>query len=307
MTSTPTQSKVTSTQNSEVATEPPAKKQKCIGIRSVTDIQKILECPVCFNTPEIPDQAHFCSNGHVLCDGCHKKILEKKCPTCRSEDWNGHHTLLPLMKQIISALPKVCPFPECETQLEDKDREEHVKNCQYRLFDCVWTNGDSIPCKIKLCFKNDVLKHFEETHNCKRSPNIQGQFNYDFVVKESHFSTTGFNVWIPYITEIDGRIFIARCYRSNDIFRFQVFFLGSNVEAEKYSYEIKANTLDDSKYSMSFKTDVISVDIPKDDGARTKHSGTFSFTNSMAQKWTCEGTENFKKLSFDVTVKKNEM
>ena len=86
MASNSTQTNVTSTQNStlapnstEVATEPPAKKQKCLGFRSVSDIQRILECPVCFNTPENSDQVQFCSNGHVLCDGCHKKILDKKC------------------------------------------------------------------------------------------------------------------------------------------------------------------------------------------------------------------------------------
>ena len=172
----------TSTQSS---TEPPAKKQKCLGFRSVTDIQRILECPVCYNTPSNPDQIHFCSNGHMICDGCHQKILEKKCPTCRSEDWNGHHTLLPLMMQILSALPKVCPFSECETQLEDKDREKHVKICQYRSLDCVWLNG-YIPCKTKLTFKDGILKHFEEIHKVKKRPNTQGQFEYKMIIKDSY-------------------------------------------------------------------------------------------------------------------------
>ena len=141
MTSTPTPIKTVSTQNSTPTqtgggTEPPDKKQKCLGFQSVEDIQRILECPVCFNTPGNPDQIHFCSNGHMLCDGCYQKLLIKKCPTCRSEDWNYQSPLMPIMKQILSALPKVCPFPECETQLEEKDRDNHVKNCQHRSLDC---------------------------------------------------------------------------------------------------------------------------------------------------------------------------
>ena len=63
--------------SSEHSIEPPAKKQKCLEAISVTDIKRILECPVCFKTPECPDEVQFCSNGHLVCNGCHKNILDK--------------------------------------------------------------------------------------------------------------------------------------------------------------------------------------------------------------------------------------
>ena len=196
MTSTPT-----NTTNS--STEPPAKKQRCLSFRSVTDIQRILECPVCYNTSENPDQVHFCSNGHMLCDGCHKKTTNKKCPTCRSEIWNDQTPLMPLMKQILSALPKVCPFPECEIQLEEKERNDHVKNCQHRLIDCAMFGSSTIPglnfCKSKVTIRG-CLKHFEEAHNTKTRPNIECQLQFRIAVNDNSINDTRtVSHWTPYI------------------------------------------------------------------------------------------------------------
>ena len=301
MTSTPT-----NTTNS--STEPPAKKQRCLSFRSVTDIRKILECPVCYNTPENPDQVHFCSNGHMLCDGCHKKIIGKKCPTCRSEIWNDQTPLVPLMKQILSALPKVCPFPECEeTQLEAKNRDDHVKNCQHRLFDCAMFSGLTF-CQSKVTIRG-CLKHFEEAHNTKTLPNFEGQLQFKIAVDDTNINGTGsFSHWTPYITDFDGHTFIFRCYRSGLVFSIQLLFLGNFTEAEKYSYEIRANnTFDDAKFGITYKANVMSMDVPIANSARENHSGTFNFTNSMARMWVQDGNDNQKLISFIITIQKDEI
>ena len=299
--------------STQSSTEPPAKKQRSLSFKSVTDIQRILECPVCYNTPENPEQAHFCSNGHMLCDGCHKKTMNKKCPTCRSEIWNDQTPLMPLMKQILSALPKVCPFPECEeTQLEAKDRDDHVKNCQHRLFDCAMFGSPTIPglnfCKSKVTI-GGCLKHFEEAHKNKPKPNSQGRVKYRIAVSDADINGTRSvtRLWKPYVTEFDGHTFILRCHRSTCWYSIQLLLLGNITEAEKYSYEVKANTLNDAKFAMTFKADVISMDVPIADFAREKHSGTFTFTNFMANKWILrEVNDNQKKLSFDITIIKND-
>ena len=170
-TQTPITSSPSSTQPAtETSTEPPIKKQKCLGFKSVTDIQRILECPVCYKTPDCPDDVHFCSNGHLVCDGCYKNILDEKCPVCRSEDWNGQNLFV---RQILSALPKLCPFPGCEIQLESKDRNSHMKNCQYRLIDCI--GSWDCPSK-KIAFKDSFIKHLEEEHDADLTPNTNGDF-----------------------------------------------------------------------------------------------------------------------------------
>ena len=313
MTSTPTQIKTASTQNSTptqtgAGTEPPAKKQKCLGFQSVEDIQRILECPVCFNTPGNPDQIHFCSNGHMLCDDCHKKILEKKCPTCRSDNWTGHHTLLPLMKKILSALPKQCPFTECEKQLKDSERDEHMKNCEYRLFDCIGLKS----CSKKVTFDlASVQKHLEDhniRYNLSKVEAVELGHLKRFYMKldrdyESYFDNTSVGCTLyPNFFKVDNRIFIARSSHAKNLYSFQVFLHGNPEDAKKYLYDVKVTNLDDPQYNVSFSGNIISVD--DDNQAREIHPGTFSFTKAFARTLV---HDNGKRISYDVTIKKKNI
>ena len=304
MTSTPTPTKTVSIPT-EAGTEPPAKKQ----CQTVTDIQRILECPVCFNTPGNPDQIHFCSNGHMLCDDCHKKILEKKCPTCRSDNWSGHHTLLPLMKKILSALPKKCPFPECEIQLKDSEREQHMKNCEYRLFDCVYL----LNCSKKVTFKLDsFFKNLNEHHKTSFTLNniqtielghpkrINLNFGGENEEYESYFDNEDIgSTWYPSFLKVDDQTFIVRCYHTKNLYSIQVFLHGTPEEAKNYLYEAKVTNLNDPQYNVSFSGNVLSVD--ENNQTRENHSGTFSFIKAVARTLVYN---DGRKMSYDVTIKK---
>ena len=313
MSATPTQNKITSTQNSTPtpsASEPPANKQKCLGFKSVIDIQKILECPVCFSTPENSDQVQFCSNGHMLCDGCYQKLLIKTCPTCRSEDWNYQSPLLPVMKQILSALPKVCPFSECETQLEAKDRDEHMKNCEFRLVDCVALFN----CDTKVSFNlAKMFRHLGERHKFENLP-VPNNFEVIEVgnskrvdvkltrKKQSYYDNSSVgSTWLPTFFNVEERTFIARCYHKKNIFSFQVFLHGKVEDAQNFLYDVKVTNLDDPQFNINFTGKVISVDVPDADHGREYHPGTFSFTKAMAQDLLYE---NGTRICFDVTIKK---
>ena len=284
-----------STETNITPTEPPPKKQKCLGFEGIENVQRILECPVCYNTPGHPDQVHFCSNGHLLCDGCYKKILDKKCPTCRSEDWNGQNPLMPLMKQILAALPKVCPFPECETQFKNEDRDNHLKNCQYRLVDCS-------DCNLKLPF-NTFLKHLKEDHGALTKQNNEGKFNNFLLLKENDNRRS--ISWIRNISEFDNQTFIAASFREDDHIFIQIFLHGNITDAEKYLCKIEVANLDDPKYKIIFFGDIISIDVPTADLGRRNHSGSFSFARSMAQKFLCK-LSNGQGLASTVTISKKE-
>jgi hypothetical protein len=43
-----------------------------------------IHCTICL---DLPDGAIYqCTNGHILCEGCHRRVLdtdESRCPTCR--------------------------------------------------------------------------------------------------------------------------------------------------------------------------------------------------------------------------------
>ena len=300
MTSTPTNTTTNGTtlsMSTQSSTEPPAKKQRSLLLRSVTEIQRILECPVCYNTPENPEQANFCSNGHMLCDGCHKKIIDKKCPTCRSEDWNGQNPLMPLMKQILAALPKLCPFPECETQFKNEDRDNHLKNCQYRLVDCM-------DCSKKLPF-NTFLKHLKEVHNTYMRENTNGAFFKHLMVSEQNLSDKGKVMWIYTMTEFDDQTFIIVSGRKQDYIYFQMFLHGNTKLAENYLWQIKVINRDDPRHNTSFTGEVISVDVPIANQERQNHSGTFCFAKTMVRKLICKGKDG-QILSLDLAIIKKE-
>ena len=280
MASNTTQTPNTSTpHSSQPPTEPPAKKQKCLEAKSVIDIQRILECPVCYKTPDCPDEVRFCSNGHLICSECHKNILDKKCPVCRSEDWNGKNLFV---KQILSALPKMCPFQGCDVQLESKDRSNHMKFCQYRLIDCIchWDCQST-----KIVFKDSLVNHLIKKHQAQIESNTDGYLNHSLSMEDSDFENhLDISDWTPDVTEFDGQTFIVRCYEKGNLFYIQAF-IHENLEiADKYSCKISINNPDDPNCNVTLSGDVISVDVQQDVYMQENHSRTFSFTKSMLRK-----------------------
>ena len=105
----------------KMATDPPPNKKRK-SFQCIKEFQRILECPVCLLTPENSDNTHFCSNGHMVCGTCRDQVTF--CPICESGDLTGRN---PLLKQILSKLPKLCPFERCEAEPNDEDLEEHKK------------------------------------------------------------------------------------------------------------------------------------------------------------------------------------
>ena len=49
---------------------------------SVGGLKRVLECPVCFETPNA-GPLYQCEKGHILCSECIEKVQE--CPQCRAK------------------------------------------------------------------------------------------------------------------------------------------------------------------------------------------------------------------------------
>ena len=108
-----------------------------LAVNSLKNIRKILECPVCLSSPSNPGKTHFCSNYHNICDSCFMKV--ERCPTCRSDKFIVQNTFL---QNILSVLPKICPYTEegCNQEFDPEDEtvlEKHVGNCDNRRIDCL--------------------------------------------------------------------------------------------------------------------------------------------------------------------------
>ena len=272
---------------------PPNKKPKCVGDKSVVEIQSILECPVCLLTPKNPDKIHICSNHHIICDNCKPKV--QKCPTCRSENFQGKN---PLLQKILSALPKICSFAEdgCEVEFEPKNRDEfenHLKTCQYRQIDCAYNN-----CNIKIAFTS-LSKHIEDNHHPKVMDNER---HYQIKVLADVFTKQSGSFWFPKIIHFDDQVFFIQAFALKDQMSLQCHFYGTETESKKYFCEISSENeaLPRYKVKVNLSGDIISVDIPKGARHEVKNS-TFTISMHMAkQLWN----KTQEEIKFKITIKR---
>ena len=270
--------------------EPTTKKPKY-----VEDIQKLLECPVCFQNPKCPDKVHFCSNGHMICDECHAKI--QRCPVCRSENLNGQN---PILKQVLSKLPRVCPFSDqgCDEETDGNKMATHVKVCQFRLIDCLTDNCDLQVKKVP--FYSFIDHHLEE-HELLESPS-DGSFVHPIQIPVPK-STNAY--WPPTICRFDGHTFFTKANLTKGIFWIQFLLHGTEAEAEKYMCRIQLkNCVMNKNYNLDFSGDIVSINLSSD--KRRDYPGLFSFSYSMAQRFFEQVNEDEKRLSFNVCINRIE-
>ena len=255
-----------------MAAEPPNKKPKSVGIK---DIQKILECPVCLSTPKNPEKIHLCSNEHMICDDCHARV--DKCPLCRSHFVEIKNNTL--LKQILSALPKLCPYADegCNIEPKDHEMENHKKNCQFRPIGCTKKS-----CNNEVPFES-LLEHLQNSHNAytEEYGDHDAGVEYDIEVKKETFENQNEVSWYPTSFKFDDKTFIFCVCKAKDHFYVQCFIYGNKEDERNYLCKIRVKDDNNSWYEISFTGDVISVDVPK--SRRNRHFGTYSFSTSMAQ------------------------
>ena len=275
--------------------EPPNEKPMSIGDKSVEDIQSILECPVCYQTPRNPEKIHICSNHHIVCDNCKSKI--DKCPVCRSQNFSGKN---PLLQKILSALPKSCPFVDegCEFNkpISGAELNKHLKICQYRLIDCVYNL-----CNSKIPFLT-LSKHIEDNHD----PTFIDNKDYHSILVEPDRFTEQDEYdcfsWFPSVIKFDEKLFYVQTVIDDNQMSTQCLFYGTETESKKYFFEIFVEnepSLSRHKLQLNFSGDVISVDIPK--ASRNDFDdSTFNISNHMAKRlWNKDEEE----VRFKITIK----
>ena len=274
---------------------PPSKKAKSFAFsQGIKNIQKILECPICLSIPKNPDQVHFCSNGHLICHDCHGKV--KECPVCRSKKLNGQN---PLLKQILSELPKICPHQGCEE--EDIPSSDHRKICGYRPIDCLAHSRTT--CMEKVVPYNSLVKHLEEKHN---SVNNGTKFvgYYGIQVKERDFSLD-FLSWNPTISVFEGHTLFLRCIMEKNLFIIQCFILGTDSEAKKYSCEIKVSGKSKPEYKLVTPCEIISVDdTRKATYEKDDFKGNIALSKNIIQGMWTKNDNEYDVLIIQATFKK---
>ncbi|XP_054276757.1 E3 ubiquitin-protein ligase Siah2-like [Macrosteles quadrilineatus] len=90
-------------------------------------VKKIVECPVCLDTIQIPFKK--CSRGHRVCNSCCEKLND--CPTCKGPFTTENPVCLKK-----EALPRQCKYHEdgCQDILEPGS--DHEEFCGFRPAEC---------------------------------------------------------------------------------------------------------------------------------------------------------------------------
>jgi len=120
-------------------------------------VQKLMECPVCFETPQFTP-IYRCAAGHIMCKDCH--LVVKICPVCNTA--MGTDRCL-LAEQILYQLPARCKYSANGCPIEFLDREklkEHQLECPSRPIRCI-----SIFCKKDVPIQ-ELAKHLKDYHKC---------------------------------------------------------------------------------------------------------------------------------------------
>ena len=160
--------------------------------------RKKMMCPVC-NDEFVADEKNKVKNcGHAFCNSCWYnylyflintnnlskiKCLNYKCPCKLTEEFiinllNSNNTLIKKYKRYQSEVEiinnpnkKLCPFPNCDSYLEIKNKNEYYVGCKnnhFYCFECLKKPHGKLPCKVNL--DKSVLEYASK-YFVKKCPN----------------------------------------------------------------------------------------------------------------------------------------
>jgi len=97
-----------------------------------------LHCIVCFEFPG--GEIYQCEHGHLLCDGCHKRVVEGHkpvCPSCSVKLSRDRPHRNRFAEIVISRLIVTCANEGCGTRIEFANIQQHEKQtCVFRKVKC---------------------------------------------------------------------------------------------------------------------------------------------------------------------------
>ncbi|XP_071705569.1 E3 ubiquitin-protein ligase SINAT3-like isoform X2 [Rutidosis leptorrhynchoides] len=184
------------------------------GMRPVTSVHELLECPVCTNSMYPP--IHQCQNGHTLCSTC-KTRVHNRCPTCRQE--LGDIRCLALEK-VAESLQLPCRYYSlgCPEIFPYYSKLKHETLCDFRPYNCPYAGSEcsvtgDIPC---------LVTHLRDDH--KVDMHTGCTFNHRYVKSNPR--------------EVENATWMLTLGMAPVYMAF-VRFMGDEVEARSYSYSLE--------------------------------------------------------------------
>ena len=208
------------------------------------DIRSRLECPVCLKTIR-STPIKQCINGHIHCNDCRSKL--EICPICRK---NLSNTRNLFAEQTLMKIPIPCKFQDegCHENFLFPKMEEHEKICKYRLVECVY-----LICKERTSFCK-YLEHLKKHNLAQPLPRSKMDNKlfykgwFDFI--ENLFNLH-YNSLVPIfhfvLNSHDFFLVISRNVLDGGKWSINVYMLGNQKEAEKYTFTFRIHNKDETK------------------------------------------------------------
>jgi len=263
------------------ATEKSVEKCKNLAIYDIPHddwLEKLLECPVCFNVPRdlpIPQ----CPAGHIVCKKCKSSLTN--CPTCRRRMY--HDGTSSLAATLIEKVPHKCKFAEYGCDVKDLlcQLKNHEEKCEERTIKCLY----------KGCCEEVQLKKYKE-HVLKKcsvdpkTPNMvlplsEGFMKWDGVSKNrgKEFDLDVEGNWLLVFSSIDDVFRVIRYVPTLRSLVFALFTTNGPEEVSKVSAKI---TMCKGELKTSFECPIIPIeqfpsdeDFPNDENCWNVHYSLF--------------------------------
>ncbi|CAN6440000.1 unnamed protein product [Victoria cruziana] len=193
-----------------------------------SDIDGLLECPVCSNSMYPPIQQ--CPSGHTLCFDC-KSRVNNRCPICRKEIGNIRCLAL---EKLAASLLLPCAYHHlgCEEMFPYYSKVKHEARCVFRPYSCPHPGSDCT-------FTGDVpslVEHLRLSHKV----DIQNgcTFNHRYV-KQDPCSVDNVS-WTLTLFNCFGHFFCLHfeAFRlgAEPVYMAFLQFLGEDSDARKFGY-----------------------------------------------------------------------
>jgi len=231
------------------------------GGGEVSDLETVVECPVCLVIPrDLPIPC--CPAGHIVCRPCRGRVLH--CPTCRRQLGDNTSSLA---AALIERVRHKCQYSEygCEYKQLLSHIVRHEEVCPVRLVSCPPPNGCQEKVLLKEYHKHAVMQGCSvEMRNFRTKFNLSKDWmKWDGVSARNseEFNLTEDLAWTFFhFSKYHQQFYLsARYYASEKLFLFYVMVIGGQEVAEDFRAKISIAN-EDHSIKIEFQGPVLAVD-----------------------------------------------